>query len=227
MKKFITLILLWLPAAAFAHDGAETIFNLISLQAQVTREAPNDLLQAVLSVDMEDRDPTKLADRANRTMQDALKTAAAFKTVKVKSGNYQTYPVYDKTHITHWRMRQELKLESKDFEAATALIAKLQGALQLGNMDFSVAPETQRAVENSLITEAIQAFSARADIVRAALKAHSYKVKELQINTGQGNSRPMLARQLMSKSAEIVSAPGVEAGTSQVSVNVTGSIKLD
>jgi len=214
MKKFITLILLWLPAAAFAHDSAETIFNLISLQAQVTREAPNDLLQAVLSVDMEDRDPAKLAD-------------SAFKTVKVKSGNYQTYPVYDKTHIARWRIRQELKLESKDFEAATALIAKLQGALQLGNMEFSVAPETQRAVENTLITEAIQAFSARADIVRAALKANTYKVKELQINTGQGNPRPMMARQLRSQSAETVSAPAVEAGTSQISVNVTGSIKLD
>ena len=227
MKKFITLILLWLPAAALAHDGAETLFNLVSLQAQVTREAPNDLLQAVLSIDMEDRDPAKLADSANRAMQDALKIAAAFKPVKVKSGNYQTYPVYDKTHITHWRVRQELRLESKDFEAATTLIAKLQGTLQLANMEFSVAPETQRAVESALISEAIQAFSARADIVRAALKAHSYKVKDMQINTGQGNPRPILARQLMSKSAEMVSTPAVEAGTSQISVNVTGSIKLD
>ena len=68
----------------------------------------------------------------------------------------------DKNRLDGWRGRAELKVESKDFKAAGELISLLQSKLQLSNLNFSVAPETRRELENQLITEAVAAFRQRA-----------------------------------------------------------------
>ena len=226
MKPALLLLLLTLCANVSAHDEAPQ-FNVVSLQAEASREVHNDLMHAALAVEMEDRDPAKLADAVNRAMQDALKTAAEFTSVKVRSGNYQTYPVYDKTRFSHWRARHELRLESRDFAAAASLIGKLQGAMQLAGMDFKVSPDTRRKVENELIAEALAAFSQRAEIVRAALKAGSYRIKDMNIGTAGSGVRPVFALSRAMKTAEAVAQPAVEAGTTDVSVNVSGSIRLE
>jgi len=226
MKPTLLLLLLTLSANVSAHDEAPQ-FNVVSLQAEASREVHNDLMKAVLAVEMEDRDPAKLADTVNRAMQDGLKTAAEFKTVQVRSGNYQTYPVYDKTRFSHWRARHELRLESRDFAAAASLIGKLQGAMQLAGMDFKVSSDTRRKVENELIAEALAAFNQRAEIVRAALKAGAYRLKEMNIGTAGSGVRPVFALSRAMKTAEAVAPPAMEAGTSEVSVNVSGSIKLE
>ena len=226
MKPALLLVLLALCANVSAHDESPA-FNIVSLQAEASREVQNDLMQASLAVEMEDRDPAKLADAVNRAMQDALKTAAEFKSVNVRSGNYQTYPVYDKTRFSHWRARHELRLESRDFAAAASLIGKLQGALQLSAMDFKVAPDTRRKMENELIAEALAAFNQRAEIVRTTLKAGAYRLKEMNIGTAGGGMRPVFAFSRAMQAAEAVAQPAVEAGTSEVSVTVSGSIKLE
>ena len=55
-------------------------------------------------------------------------------------------------------MRQELRLESTDFAAATELIGKLQASLVVAGMTLSVSPESRRQAENALIAEALAAF---------------------------------------------------------------------
>jgi len=226
MKRALLLLLLSVSAIASARDDAPS-FNLVSLQAQASREVSNDLMLAVLAVEMEDRDPAKLADSVNRAVQEALASAKEFKSVKVQSGTYRTYPVYDKNNFSHWRARHELRLESRDFAAATKLIGKLQGALQLAGMEFKVAPDSRRKVENELITEAIAAFNQRAEIVRTSLKAGSYKLKEMNIVTSAPGMHQAFAASSAMRTAEAFAAPAVEAGSSEVSVNVSGTIKLE
>ena len=104
-------------ATAQAQDRAETLFNLVSVSAQAEREVANDTLTAVMAVDSEGSDPVALADGTNRAMRDALKLAQAYRGVKARSLNYQTWPVYDKARIVRWRVRQELRLESREFAA--------------------------------------------------------------------------------------------------------------
>lgn len=215
------LIALLLPLAALADDE-RPLFNLVSLSAQAEREVPNDLLAAVLAAEAEGADPAKLAREVNQKMQRALDLAKAERAVRARSGAYQTWPVSEKGRIVRWRVRQELRLESGDFAAATELIGKLQASLALASLALTVSPDARRQAENALTAEAIAAFEERARVVRDAMKAKGYRVKELQVGGG-AQPRPMMA-QVRSMAAE--AAPAVEPGTSRILITVSGTVQL-
>lgn len=210
---------------AQAQERAETLFNLVSVSAQAEREVANDTLTAIMAVDAEGNDPVALADGANRAMREALKLAQAYKGVKARSLNYQTWPVYDKARIVRWRVRQELRLESREFAQATELIGKLQSTLVVSSLAVGLSSEARKQAENALIVEALAAFHERADIVRDAQKAKGYRVKDLQINAGGGVQPRMYASQRAGVAAS-VAAPSVEPGASTIQVNVSGTVQL-
>jgi len=223
--RIILMALLFVPLAAGAQSP-ETLFNLVSLNAQAEREIPNDLLIAVLAAEAEGTDPVPLADGVNRTMQRALAAALAYKTVKAQSAGYQTVPVYDKNRVARWRVRQELRLESADFAAATELIGKLQANLTVAGLNLSVSGEARRRAENGLIAEAIAAFEERARVVRDAMKAKSYRVRDLQVSPGGAPPRPMFAMAARALSSESLAQPAVEPGSTRILVSVSGTIQL-
>jgi len=219
------LITLLLVPLAVAAQAPETLFNLVTLNAQAEREVPNDLLSAVLAAEAEGADPAQLSADVNRTMQAALALAKGYGAVRARSGGYQTFPIYDKTRIARWRVRQELRLESADFAAATDLIGKLQANLVVTGMALSVSPESRRLAENTLIPEALAAFEERARLVREAMKAKGHRMRDLQISAG-GTVYPVpfaAAARGMSASAP---SPAVEAGTTRVLITVSGTIQL-
>jgi len=214
-----------LPAGA-AEPSAR--YNTVELQAEVQREVQNDLLNASLYVELSDPSPAALANAINKRINEALRVAKETKGVTVRSGGNQTYPVYAKDNVLQgWRGRAEIRIESKDFEAASSLIGKLQAGMQLGNLSFTVSPEARRAAENELITEAIAAFKARAEIAKAALAGRGYKLQRLNLaNRYNGPPpRPLVARMATSTSSE-VAAPSLEAGASTVVVTATGAIEV-
>jgi len=213
-------------AAAQAQDRAETLFNLATIAAQAEREVANDTLTAVMAVDSEGSDPVALADAANRAMRDALKLAQAYRGVKARSLNYQTWPVYDKARIVRWRVRQELRLESREFAQATELIGKLQSTLVVSSLAVGLSSEARKQAENALIVEALAAFHERAEIVRDAQKAKGYRVKDLQINAGGGAQPRMYAAQRAGVAPATVAPPSVEPGASTIQVNVNGTVQL-
>ena len=68
--------------------------------------------------------------------------------VEARSGNYQTNPLYDRANqITGWRIRAELTLESRDFKAAGALASRLQPAMKLSAMAFSLSRAAREKAE--------------------------------------------------------------------------------
>jgi len=213
-------------ASANAQERAETLFNLVSISAQAEREVANDTLTAVMAVDSEGSDPVALADGANRAMREALKLAAGYRGVKARSLNYQTWPVYDKARIVRWRVRQELRLESREFAPATELIGKLQSSLVVSGLAVGLSPEARKQAENALIAEALAAFHERAGIVRDAEKAKGYRVKDLQINAGGGAQPRMYAAQRGGVASASIAAPAVEPGASVITVNVSGTVQL-
>lgn len=222
------LAVLWVLAAcvpAHAQDRSEALFNLVNLSAQAEREIANDTMMAVLAVDVEGADTAALADTVNRTMREALKVAQAYRAVKARSLNYQTLPVYDKSRIARWRVRQELRLESPDFAQATELIGKLQASMQVANLAVGLSGEARKQAENGLIAEAIAAFHERAAIVRDAQKVKGYRVKELQVGAGGGQPRFYAAPRAAVASASMA-PPAVEPGASVLQVTVTGTIQL-
>jgi len=214
---------LLVPLAALAQDASPPLFNLVTLSAQAEREVANDTLLATLAAEAEGADPAQLADGVNRTMRRALELARGYAGVKARSGNYQTYPVYDKNRIARWRVRQELRLESSDFGAATELIGKLQAILVVAQLSHGVSGEARRQAENALIVEAIAAFEERARIARESLKAKSHRLRDLNISGGGPvPPRPLAMRTLTSEAA----APALEPGSTRIAVTVSGTVQL-
>lgn len=225
--QFVVAISIALASiGAHGEERAETLFNLVNLSAQAEREVANDTITAVLAVDTEGADPAALADAVNRAMREALKTAEGYRNVKARSLNYQTWPVYDKQRITRWRVRQELRLESRDFPQATELIGKLQSTLVVSGLTVGLSNEARKQAENALIVEALAAFHERAGIVRDAQKAKSYRVKDIQVASGGGLQPRMYAAQRGGAAAASVTAPSVEPGNSVIQINISGTVQL-
>ncbi|MEO8144979.1 MAG: SIMPL domain-containing protein [Betaproteobacteria bacterium] len=225
MTRTLVLALLLVPAFADAQ-APEALFNLVTLEAQAEREVANDLLTATLAAEAEGADPAQLADGVNRAMQRALTAALAYKSVKAQSAGYQTIPVYEKNRVTRWRVRQELRLESGDFAAATELIGKLQANLMIVGMTQSVSGDTRRKAENALIGEALAAFDERARVVRDAMKAKGYRVRDLRVSAGGTPPRPVFAMQARAMSSESVGQPAVEPGSTRILITASGTIQL-
>ena len=149
-------------------------YNVIELAASAQRDIANDLMSAQLFVEASDANPAQLATTLNRAVADGVRMAKDYPVIKVRTGNNQTFPVYGRNNQSQgWRGRAELRIETRDFAAGAALVGKLQASLQLGGIQFGVAPETRQKVESELITEAIAAFRSRAEIARAALGGKS------------------------------------------------------
>ncbi|MGH8755438.1 MAG: SIMPL domain-containing protein [Burkholderiales bacterium] len=200
-------------------------YNVVDLQAEAQREIQNDLMTASLYVEQSGENPARVSNLVNKIVNEALRVAGDVKNLKASTEGYQTYPVYDKTNrLEAWRVRSEIRIESKDFSAASNLIGKLQSTMQLSSLGFTVSPEARRQAENELIAQAISNFRERADIVKQSLNGRGYKVRKMSINTSGFHPRPLSARGI---AAQEVAAPNVEGGTSQVTVNINGSIEVE
>jgi len=230
MKSLIAVLALLLPVIAGAQVPAfEPRWNQVDLQAEASREVQNDTVQANLYVELTDASPAALAAQLNRVTADAIKAAAEFKTVQVRTGSNTTFPVYDRNQkLTGWRGRAEVRLESKDFAAAAQLIGKLQSSMQLGQVSFAVSPDLRRKTENELIVDAVAAFRSRAEVATKALGGKSYRIRRVSLNT-QGaypQPRPYMARAAAAAPAE-VPPPPLEGGTAMVTVAAAGTVEVE
>lgn len=223
MLRIIMLCSLW-SFSISAHAETEA-YNRVDFQVEAAREVANDLLVTRLSADIQDKQPSHVAQQLNTALNDALRLSASFATVKTSSGNQRTYPVYGKNNqISAWRGHGEIQLESRDFKAASELIMQLQSTLQLGSVEFTIAQDTRSQIENELISVAIKAFQNRAVAIQAAVGAKSYKIVRFAINSGGGMPLPMMRSSALSDSA--IPVPEFAGGESRMTVQVNGTIEL-
>jgi len=222
MTLLVLSLIMPLGAVAAESEQDRSDATRVHLAAAASREVDNDVIRATLAVEMESPDAARLARRVNDAMGWALERARAHPAVSAESGNYQTGAVHQKTEFKYWRASQRLQLESRDAEALTTLVGELQTQLVLKDMQFTLSKERRTSVENSLITEAIDAFRARAVIVQQSLRAGDYRIRELNVNTDSPMVRPMA----MAMRAEGAPGPQIEAGTTDISVTVTGTIEI-
>jgi predicted secreted protein len=213
------------PIGAAADDSREP-GRRVRFSVQSARDVPNDWLRAVVGVTEEDTDSAAVADRVNRAMAWALEEARKEKSVQARSSGYHTQPVVHDGKVRRWRASQDLVLEGSDSDAMTALLGKLQSRVQLRSFTFSVSDKQRRAVEDSLVEEALAGFRARADLVRRSLEARGYSIDEISIDTGRGGG-PVPRMAMAMEASSSVAPPAVQAGTSKVSVSVHGTIALE
>lgn len=207
-----------------------TIEQQLSLSADAQREIDNDLMTASLYIEVSDKDPVRLADRINLVINEAIKRSKSFPAVKIRNTGNSTQPLYDqKNRLDGWRARAEIELESRDFAVTGKLIGQLQNTLQLASVRFGVAPETRDTAQNALIAEAVAAFRKRADAATQAFGLKNWKVQQSSINTGDNRPpMPMYKTMAMERGgmADAVAAPELSGGSSQISVNISGTVVM-
>lgn len=227
MKRSL-LLLAFLSLPVLAAEPAKPTGTLIDFRVDVHKSVANDLGRASAYAELTGTDPAEVARKVKALIADGLATARAQPGVTVKSGGTHTWPIYAKggRTIEGWRMRSELLLESRDAAALSAAVGKLQGGqLAIGGINFSPAPETRRQAEDDATLEAIESFNAKAARIAATLKK-PYRIRQLSVNGAGHFPQPYpAARGVAMLAAEAAPMP-VEAGESNVTVNVNGQIEL-
>lgn len=224
ITRFIACLLATAACAgAAAAEDAEPAFNRIEFHTQAVREVENDVTRVVLAVEKEDTDPARLAEEINRTMTWALQQARAEAEVQSRSGNYQTFPVYDKQRVVRWRASQQLTVESDRNAVINTLVGRLQDRLQVRAMSFAVSERQQAQVGQELLGEALDNFRVRAQAIADRLGAAGYDIVRLQLQDDTVIAPlPAVARMMKAEDAPVAS----EAGTSRIALGVYAVIQL-
>jgi predicted secreted protein len=226
----VATLVVALACATSAGAAEEVRYNLVELRAEASREVPNDLMSARLSVEAHDSSPAEVSTALNKATAEAIITAAAFDRVKAQTGQTFTYPVYDRDQrLVGWRGRADVRVESQDFQALAQLAAKLQPSMQLGGVAFTISPAQRRKVESELISEAVEAFRARALIAQRALGGKSYRIRNISLDTaGAPSPRPYaMARAAPAAAGADVPPPVFEGGETHVQVTASGQIEVE
>lgn len=204
----------------------ELTYNRISLSENATTDVDNDILTAVLFVQRTGKNTQKLSQEVNGIMTWALNTAKHVQQVKVQTLQYQTNPNYRKGVLLGWKVKQSLKLESKNMEAMNQLIGQLQKDLAIEDMSYIVSKEKRHKIEATLIQEAIKRFTQRAQLIANSMGKSNFKLVDMSVNTNEYQSpMPMMMRGKMSFAADM-NAPAVKAGTQQMTVSINGVVEL-
>lgn len=225
-RNFLCALFLAAPAAQ-----AETAtYQRVDFQASAETGVANDQMTATLSIEASDKSPAALAALLTQKVNNALRLAAGNPSVRLTTGNQQTWPVYDeKNKLQSWRGRSEIRLESPDFKAGGELVSRLQTDLQLNGLGFSVSTRAREEAEASLTKQAIQAFKQQAERIAASWGAKSYRLVQMSISPANppGPQPVMYMRAAkMDGAAEGVPAADYNGGASRMVVQINGTIEL-
>ncbi|TRX76210.1 SIMPL domain-containing protein [Pseudomonas mangiferae] len=225
-----TATLLAASVASLHAQADEPRYNQVALSARVSQDVPRDLMNVTLYSEEQDSDPAKLAERVTTGLNAAIERARKVQGVKITQGSRNSYPVYDDKgqHITGWRERADIRLESADFAALAKLTAELLQQLKMGGMNFDIADATRKQNEDGLMKDAVNAFKARAQLATEALGGNGYKLVSLNLNASGFEPMPRMRMAAMKSMGAMDAAPSpeIEAGTSEVTVNAEGIIEV-
>lgn len=201
-------------------------YNLINLSANAKTEVSNDEVTAYLQIIRSGNDAAKLGEAVNKSAQDAIRVAKAYKNVEIQTQGYSTQPIYKEGRITNWQVSQRLRLESADFTQMSELLAELQTHGNIQSMQFSISDERLEATRQELAKQAIEKFRSQAQAIQEQFAANGYQLVSLSVNQGGYAPRYMEAAG-MRMDAMVKSAPvAIEAGSNEVTVDVNGQIQL-
>src|SRR5690348_6984780 len=101
MRTLLAAMLLALAGIAHAEE-AQADYDVVSLQAEASREADNDEAVALLAAEARGENPATLAEQVNKKMAAALKAVKAVAAVRPRSGSYRTAPTYKGGRVDGW-----------------------------------------------------------------------------------------------------------------------------
>ena len=220
------LLLGCLPLTLAAEDTAG--YDRITLGADASDEIDNDTLVAILYFQRRGRDTAQVADMVNQTISWGIERAREESGVKIQTLDYQTSPVYQNGKLTGiWRVRQSLRLESRDAALLSGLLGELQKKLAIQHIGYRLSEEGRRQAEERLTKTAIARFKQKAGLVAQQFDARDYRIVSINISSAGSRGRPVPMRYAMDgMEAKMASAPPLEAGEQTVRIGISGVIEL-
>lgn len=230
MKLFPALFLIFtiFSHTAIAHESV-TNYNQVSLTASVSQDVENDTMIVSMYAQEEGSKASLLSNKVNEHINWAINKVRQHKDIKVETESYTTTPVYNKSKIVSWRVRQSIKLESKDTSLLSEVLGELQLKLKLNGVSFIVSREKNELYTKTLIDQALAAFTVRAKQIASQLQHDSYKIVNMNISTSGANGvYPRTGYARMSDVAMSAAVtPEMASGERTLSVKVNGTIELD
>lgn len=205
--------------------------NVVQLQASGVVDVPQDWLTVRLSTTREAPDAATVQNQLKQATEAALASLRAQVRpgeFEVRTGAFGVYPRYASAgKIAGWHGSAEVIIEGRDIERIGIAAGKVPG-LTVGQMGFSLSREARRKVESQVQAMAIDRFKARAAEIAQGFGFAGYQLREVSVSAADEPVRPMYARAMAmeAKAAMSDAAVPVEAGTSTVSVTVSGSVQL-
>ena len=228
LRRTLLVVAFLAPSAMAQMPPPGVLPASVTVTSTVTTTVANDRLQAWLRAESEDASPAAAASQTNALVAKALAEAKQYPAVKVATAGYGTQQIAEKGKPTRWRVTQSISLDSADFTQTATLMTRLQdqGGLLLSGMGFSIAEETRRKAEDLITEQALKGWQSRAQQAALGLGFGGWRVGHVVVQTTGPGPVPMMRAQVMA------SAPGgapvsLEAGTTEVSVSVSGDAVLE
>jgi len=222
-RHYLLIFLLFISSHSNAHETVKN-YNQISLEASSSADVDNDTMIVSLYVQEEGSQAVVLSNKVNKKISWALSKIKQYKVIKAETESYSTNPVYNNNKIISWRVKQSIKLESKDMSLLSEVLGELQQQLKLNGISFDVSREKREQQTKMLIDQALSAFNNRATQISKNLKHDAYKIVNMHVSTSASSPRYQ-QRNMRVMAAEV--APTFEAGDKTLSVRVSGTIELE
>jgi predicted secreted protein len=220
----------WTTALFAQNMRMEIPQNVVSLQSSGTVEVQQDLLMITMSTSKDGADAaavqTQLKTALDAALAEAKKTAQPGQ-MDVRTGAFNMYPRYSRdSKITGWQGTTELVLEGRDFARISAAAGKIN-TLTLGQVSFALSREARAKVEGEAQAQAIERFKAKASEISKNFGFSGYSIREVSVNANDQGFAPRGRVEMMQAKSMSSDAPvPVEAGRSNVVVQVSGSVQM-
>ena len=240
-------VTLALTGAAQAADALPTTGALVVVPAFGEVKHTNDQAVATFAIEEQDKDKAAAASRVNQKMKqgvDILKKADP--QASLKTQGYYTYPVYPEDRPlangqvakprvpTSWRVGQYVEVTTTNLEALPKTAAAAQKVLTLNNLNFGLAPETTKKLDEQRIAATYKNLNER---INSIANAMGRKVGDAVLDTvdfeGSGNyggqnvahpapPAPMMLR----RSEQAVAEPSFEPGETTLNMRLVGKVRF-
>jgi predicted secreted protein len=231
MKIIAACALFYWAGACFSQNiRMETLQNVASLQASGTIEVQQDMLMISMTTSKDGADATTVQTQLKTALDAALteaKKVAQPGQLDVRTGAFSMYPRYARDgKINGWQGSVELVLEGRDFTRISATAGKIS-TLTMGQVSFALSREARAKVEAEAQAQAIERFKAKASEISKNFGFSSYSIREVSVNANdQGVSPRGRVQMMQAKSMSSDEPVPIEAGRSNVVVNVSGSVQM-
>ncbi len=204
--------------------------NVIQLTANGTVEIQQDFLAVTLSTMREGSDANAVQTQLKKAIDTALIEAKKQEkggAMDVRTGRFSLTPTWGRDgKTTGWQGQAEVVLEGEDFTRIAATAGKVQ-TLTVSQLNFGLSQAQRDKAERDAQDRAITAFKTRAADIATGFGFSSFSLREVtvQVNDQDNGPRPRMMAMEAKVGGQGSPLP-VDAGTTAIVVNVSGSVQL-